>query len=94
MLNIAQTVLDTEMHSLSDKNAKNLELIITVGRRMSFLLNNMLDMTRLKEGIVRLHETNVQVQTVTSGVFDMLRFMTDGKPIRLVTEIPKRSFLL
>ncbi|OPH47411.1 histidine kinase [Paenibacillus ferrarius] len=88
MLNIAQTVLDSEKHSLSDKNVKNLELMITVGRRMSFLLNDLLDMTRLKEGNVYLHKTSIQIQAVASGVFDMLRFMTDGKPVRFVNAIP------
>ncbi|MEK3916093.1 ATP-binding protein [Paenibacillus sp. FSL H7-0331] len=88
MLNMAQTVLDIEKHALSDKSARNLELMITVGRRMSFMLNDLLDLTRLKEGIVRLQVQSVQVQAVASGVFDILRFMTDGKPIRLVSEIP------
>ncbi|MFD0697549.1 ATP-binding protein [Paenibacillus sp. GCM10027628] len=88
MLNMAQTVLDSEKHVLSDKSAKNLELMITVGRRMSFMLNDLLDLTRLKEGVIRLQVQSVQVQAVASGVFDMLRFMTEGKPVRLVSEIP------
>ncbi|MBT2291334.1 response regulator [Paenibacillus albidus] len=88
MLNMAQTVLDSEKHSLSGESVQNLELVITVGRRMSFMLNDLLDLTRLKEGNIRLHVQSVQVQAVASGVFDMLRFMTDSKPIRLVNEIP------
>lgn len=88
MLNIAQTVLDSEKHSLSDKSAHNLELMITVGRRMSFMLNDLLDLTRLKEGIVRLQVQSIHVQAVVSGVFDLLRFMTECKPIRLVNAIP------
>ncbi|MEI2396762.1 ATP-binding protein [Paenibacillus phytohabitans] len=88
MLNMAQTVLDSEKHSLSGESVQNLELVITVGRRMSFMLNDLLDLTRLKEGNIRLHVQTVQVQAVASGVFDMLRFMTDSKPIRLVNEIP------
>ncbi|MCY9692843.1 ATP-binding protein [Paenibacillus alginolyticus] len=88
MLNIAQTVLDSDKHALSDKSVQNLELMITVGRRMSFMLNDLLDLTRLKEGIVRLQVQSIQVQAVASGVFDMLHFMTDGKPIRLISEIP------
>ncbi|MEK8217012.1 hybrid sensor histidine kinase/response regulator [Paenibacillus sp. FSL L8-0463] len=88
MLNMAQTVLDSEKHSLSSKSVQNLELVITVGRRMSFMLNDLLDLTRLKEGNVRLNVQSVQVQAVASGVLDMLRFMTESKPVRLVNEIP------
>ncbi|OME72028.1 histidine kinase [Paenibacillus sp. FSL A5-0031] len=88
MLNMAQTVLDNEKNSMSGESVKNLELVMTVGRRMSLMLNDLLDLTRLKEGNIRLHVQTVQVQAVASGVFDMLRFMTDSKPIRLVNEIP------
>jgi two-component system sensor histidine kinase ChiS len=88
ILNITQTVMDSEKKSLSDKNIKNMELIITVGRRMSFMLNDLIDLTLLKEGIIRLHVKSLQVQTVTSGVFDMLRYMTEGKPILLINTIP------
>ncbi|GGA01443.1 hypothetical protein GCM10008018_54630 [Paenibacillus marchantiophytorum] len=83
MLNMTQIVLDSDKHSLSENNVKNLELILTVGRRMSFMLNDLIDLTLLKEDNVRLHVKSLQVQTVVSGVIDMLRYMLEGKPIQL-----------
>ncbi|MFE5322812.1 ATP-binding protein [Paenibacillus sp. NPDC056579] len=88
ILNIAQTVLTNEQDRMQDSNKKHLELLITVSRRMSYLLNDLLDMTRLKEGRIRLHLRDVDVRSVASGTLDMLRFMTDGKPIQLRLEIP------
>ena len=49
MINIAQNVLDSEKTSMDAKNAKNMELLISVGRRMSFMLNDLLDLNRLRD---------------------------------------------
>ncbi|MBW7474337.1 response regulator [Paenibacillus oenotherae] len=88
MLNIAQSVLDNETHALHSSNAKSIELLITIGRRMSFVLNDLLDLTRLKESGIRLQASSIHIQTVAAGVLDMLRFMTEGKPVRFINQIP------
>lgn len=88
MLNIAQTVLDDWDGRRDDKNKASMELLLSVGKRMSFLINNLLDINRLQDNGIRLQLGCVRVQGVASGVVDMLRFMTEGKPIRLVQDIP------
>jgi len=88
IINIAQNVLDSERSTLSDSNAKSLELLVTVGRRMSFLLNELLDLAQLKENRIRLHQSPIQLQSVATGVIHMVQFMTDGKPIALLQRIP------
>lgn len=89
MLNIAQTVLDSERNGMDRRNAENMELLVSIGRRMSFLLNDLLDLTRLHEGGIRLQPGTVRIQAVASGVLDMLRFMLEGKPIRFILTIPE-----
>ncbi|MDF2925278.1 MAG: hypothetical protein K0R57_4192 [Paenibacillaceae bacterium] len=88
IINIAQTVLDGEKTKLAPKNVKNMEMLITIGRRMSFMLNDLLDLAQLRESNIRLEIAALRVQPVISGVMDMLKFMTEGKPIRLVMNIP------
>lgn len=88
ILNIAQTVLDDSKQSLDDKSVRNMELLLSVGKRMSFQLNDLLDLTRLRESGIVLHTGSLRLQTIVAGVLDMLRFMTEGKPIRLVNLVP------
>jgi two-component system sensor histidine kinase ChiS len=89
ILNIAQTVLESNRTALSDKNVRNLELIVTVGRRMSFMLNDLLDLTRLKQKGIRLQTTAVSIQPIVAGVCEMLLFMTEGKAIRVINTVPE-----
>ncbi len=88
MINIVQSVLDNQTHTLDERNRSNMQLLITVGRRMSLLLNDLLDVTRLRERDIRLEKRSLKPQGVASGVLDMLRFMTDGKSLEMVISIP------
>ncbi|CAH1206710.1 Sensor histidine kinase RcsC [Paenibacillus plantiphilus] len=91
IINIAQTVLDSERQNIDNANVKSMELLVTIGRRMSFVLNDLLDLTLLKESGIRLQPASIQIQPVAAGVLDMLRFMTEGKPVRFINSI-KASF--
>lgn len=88
MINIAQTVLEGWDRPHGKNGKENLALLVTVGKRMSFLLNDLLDLTRLQENGIRLHTRPLLIQSFAPGVTDMVRFMLEGKSIRLITAIP------
>ena len=88
IINIAQTVMDSDSLRGDANNKENMKLLISVGRRMSLLLNDLLDAGRLQENAVQLHRTGVSVKAVVSGVFGMVSFMLEGKAIRLENRIP------
>ncbi|MGG3836905.1 ATP-binding protein [Paenibacillus thiaminolyticus] len=88
IINMAQSVLENQS-SLKEANRKNLKLIVSVGRRMSHLLNDLLDVSQLKQEKLRLKLDRVVVQPVANSVVEMLSFMTEGKPIRVAVNIPK-----
>jgi len=88
MLNIAQSVLEAKNSPLTRQDEQSLELLVSVGKRMSLLLNDLLDLNRLASGAIELRTAAVPLQPIATGVLDMLRFMTQGKPIRLENRIP------
>ncbi|GAB3789704.1 ATP-binding protein [Virgibacillus kimchii] len=88
VINIAQTILDDKEEKLSEKNRDNLKLLINVGQRMTFTLNDLLDVTRLQEHRIKLKKDNIDLRTVSHGVLDMVRFMADGKELQFNLNIP------
>lgn len=88
ILNMSQAVLERERHTLNAKSLADMETILSVGRRMTLLVNDLLDVASLKEGTPKLKMKTFSIQTVISGVVDMLHFMTEGKSIRFVNRIP------
>ncbi|WP_234404928.1 hybrid sensor histidine kinase/response regulator [Paenibacillus bouchesdurhonensis] len=88
ILNISQSVSEREKNTLGDKSAKDLDLLVTVGQHMSFMLNELLDLGRLKENRIKLQPAPVSIHSLTAAVIDMLQFMTEGKPLQFSNRIP------
>ncbi len=88
MINISQSVSEREQDKLGRNSTHDLQTLVKVGRRMSFILNDLLDMARLKENRISLSLAGVSAHGVASSVIDTLRFMTEGKPILLINRIP------
>ncbi len=90
IINIAQSVLSREGRSLSEASQQNMELLVTISRRMSQLLNDLLDAVMLKDQRIVLRREALQVESVVSGVVSMLAHMTEGKPVQVVLSIPDK----
>ncbi|MFJ7886925.1 ATP-binding protein [Lysinibacillus xylanilyticus] len=88
ILNISKAVLERENHVLSDKSVKDIETVLSVGRRMSLMLNDLLDVMSLKENNSKLKLQTFSIHSIVSGVLDMLYVMSEGKQIQLINQIP------
>ncbi|WP_342443606.1 ATP-binding protein [Lysinibacillus sp. FSL K6-0075] len=89
IINMSKAVLEREAAVLSHKSVNDLETVLAVGKRMSLLLNDLLDVMSLKENTKKLHLGTVSIHTIVVAVLDMLRFMMEGKPVHFVNQIPK-----
>lgn len=88
LINISQSVSERELGKIGGNSANDLKMLVQVGRRMSYILNDLLDMARLKENRISLNLIGASAHGITSSVIDTLRFMTEGKSIRLINRIP------
>lgn len=86
-MNIAQTVVTKERAKLNESSLKDMELLITISRRMSHMLGDLLDVARLREHRIALRQEPLHIQSIVPGVIGMLKFMIEGKPIRLNMDI-------
>ncbi|RUT47172.1 response regulator [Paenibacillus anaericanus] len=87
IMNIAQTVVTKEQANMDKKSLKDMELLITISRRMSYMLGDLLDVARLQEQRIVLKQEPLKIQSIVPGVIEMLRFMIEGKPIQLNIDI-------
>ncbi len=88
ILNIAQTVTSDRKNSLTPQNKENMDLLLSMGQRMSFMLNDLLDASRLKDHSIVLNLESLSIQATASGVIDMLKYISESKTIRLENNIP------
>ncbi|PIC82300.1 histidine kinase [Sporosarcina sp. P21c] len=88
ILNITQTIYDNDQDKLSHETIRNLETLLSVGRQMTIVLNDLLDREHLKDNKLQLEQQDVKILPILTNVFDTLKFMKEGKSVSLEHSIP------
>ncbi|WP_341833446.1 hybrid sensor histidine kinase/response regulator [Paenibacillus pectinilyticus] len=88
IMNITSSLLDDDEHNLSARQKQNLWLVKDTSVKLSMLMQDLIDVTRLKHGELRLLMTVVDVRAVTQIVFDVLQFELAGKTVQLDNQVP------
>ncbi|MFD0715728.1 ATP-binding protein [Paenibacillus sp. GCM10027626] len=91
IMNIAQTVVNNEQDKMSGKSIKDMQLLITISRRMKHMLGDLLDVARLQEHRIVLQKEPLKIQSVAPAVIAMLKFMVEGKPVQLQMNIAEST---
>lgn len=89
ILNLSQSVLKRERHLLQGRSIKELETVLSVGQRLTLILNDLIDVMSLSEGNPRLQKKVIRIQPIVTGVMDMLQFNAEVKSINIVNQIPE-----
>lgn len=88
MVNIADTLLQGAGGSLDGEKTKNLEIIVGSGRRLSHLVDDLIEYSRMKHDDIELSKSFVDLYAAVDTVARMHRFLLEGKPIAIVNDIP------
>lgn len=88
MMNIAQTVATENKQVLDQKSQQSLELLVSIGRRMSYLLNDLIDLAVFKERKLTLQQEAIQLEPIIRRTLDTLNFLIDNEKTRFVVAIP------
>ena len=89
ILNMSQSVLKRERHLLQERSIKELETVFSVGRRMTLILNDLIDVMSLREGNPRIQKRVIFIQPIVTGVLDMLQLSAEVKSVKIANQIPE-----
>ncbi|EJL29119.1 ATP-binding protein [Brevibacillus sp. BC25] len=87
ILNMSQSVLNRERHLLQERSIKELETVLSVGRRLTLILNDLIDVMSLQEGNPRLQKKAIWIQPIVTGVLDMMQFNAEVKSVKIANQI-------
>ncbi len=88
IINITKLFLEQEKKHLSAEQKQNLSLVIDTANRLSRLVNDILDMTKIHEGTLAIEPKNLHVYQELEDVFAICRFVYEGKSNLLLYEAP------
>lgn len=88
IIGLADSMLDGAAGPLTRSQQKNLDLIVSSGQRLTNLVNDILDFSRLQHKDLQLQRKPVDVHGVASVVLNLTNPLLAGKPLELVNKIP------
>lgn len=94
ILSITQTSLENYDTDNDEQKKKHLALTVTISKRMSKIIDHLMDFTRLKNNAIHLSIGPINIHSIVSGVFDMLRYLSDTKGITLKIDIADQMKLV
>lgn len=86
IIGIAETLRDRDVNRDAFTN-KNLSLIISCGKRLASLINDILDYSKLTNKSLELNIEPVDIYTLVQAVFTLLEPLTKNKDISLLNNI-------
>ena len=87
IIGIAETLIDGVTGELSQKTKQNLAMIVNSGKRLSNLVNDITDFSRLKNHNIDLQLKAVDLKSMTDTILTLLKPVVSGKPVELINAI-------
>ena len=90
IIGLAQSLLDGISGPVNESARKNLDLIVSSGRRLASLVDDILDFSKLKNKDLQLRRREVDLQVLVDVVLALIRPLLGDKPINLHNAVPER----
>lgn len=89
IVNITESLLKGVSGPVSDDQAQNLSIVIGSGRRLTHLVNELLDYSKLKHGDIRLYYNELALRSHVESVIRIHTFLLEGQGTTLVNAVPE-----
>jgi signal transduction histidine kinase/CheY-like chemotaxis protein len=87
IINISQSLLDGAGGRLNGAQAEDIRLIASIGKRLSTLVYDILDYSKLKVMDITLKINSIDAHQVVESTADIFRHLTKGKPLNIENQI-------
>ncbi|MFC4599837.1 ATP-binding protein [Cohnella hongkongensis] len=94
MTQIVRSLLQGVGGTLTNRQHKDLTLLEHTSRRLSFLMNDVFEYERMKDGSVNLHRQPLELSALVDVVLEVFRQSGNGERIRLQHTIAPRQFVI
>jgi PAS domain S-box-containing protein len=87
IIGIAESLIDGAAGPLNEQQIVNLSMVVSSGRRLASLVNDILDFAKLKNGDIELQRKPVDVRQITEVVLSLSQPLVADKRLELNNEI-------
>jgi len=88
IVNMSHSLLKGAEGPLSDGQARTLGIVIGSGRRLTELVDELLDYSKMKYSDIPLYPNAVDLKASVDSILRIHSFLLHGKPVSLVNQVP------
>ncbi|MBP1989978.1 ATP-binding protein [Paenibacillus eucommiae] len=88
MIGLAESLLFNMRGQLTGEQELHLSMIISNSKRMTHLINDILDYSRLRSNVIVLHRKEVDLHQLVNVVLTIVKPLTEGRSLILDNRIP------
>ncbi|HEY7773829.1 MAG TPA: two-component regulator propeller domain-containing protein [Marinagarivorans sp.] len=92
IIGLAEALRDSCSGALDSGKLGQLSMIVSSGRRLSHLINDILDLSKLADRKIELKREPVDLRYLTDTVITLLSPLVNDKPISLQNDIPEQFY--
>lgn len=89
IINITSSVMETSNGKLDEVQQRNLQVVVSAARRLYNLINDILDISSLKNGEIKLNKRPVDLRSVAEMTMYVLSQLKGEKKIEFINSIPE-----
>jgi diguanylate cyclase (GGDEF)-like protein len=90
IIGLAQSLMDGISGPVNDSARRNLHLIVTSGRRLATLVDDILDFSKLKNKGLQLRRRDVDLRVLVDVVLALTKPLLGSKPVKLHNAVPEQ----
>lgn len=87
IVSITDTLLKGAEGPMSEGQARNLAIVMGSGRRLTLLVNELLDYSKLKHGDITLYRSSIDLRSAVDSVIRIHSFLLGVKEIALINKV-------
>lgn len=88
IINLAQSLLHSPEAPLTEPHEKKLSIIRATAERLSMLIRDIVDLTRLKRDEIRIRPARFNMYAGVIAVADLFQYSAAAKPVRIAIDLP------
>jgi signal transduction histidine kinase len=91
IINITNSIIESEKGKLDAAQRRNLHVVVSAARRLYNLINDILDISSLKNGEIRLYKRPVDLRSMADSTLYIMEQSKNTKEIKFVNSVPEGS---
>ncbi|MCA0756764.1 response regulator [Paenibacillus sp. N4] len=88
IVNIAESLLNGVAGPANPDQKRQLAMVVSTGKRLNYLIDDMLDFSKLRGGELRLNRQIVDLPAAARSVLEVISHLSDKKGVRLTQNWP------